>query len=167
MARRRFTTRAYLLEGHPPDTVLQMCSRQLDINDDGHFATVLIGLADRNTRDVALANAGHPAPLTIVGSHTDYAATTVGPPLGTVTARYEPTTFVMAPGWVLLAFTDGLIERRDQTLDARPDRLRDVATTPAENLEALLTDLLRAMTDNRGEDDTAMLAFTWATTPDC
>jgi hypothetical protein len=60
MARLRFTTRAYLLEGHPPETVLRMCASQLDINDDGHFATVLIGLVDRDTREVTLANAGHP-----------------------------------------------------------------------------------------------------------
>jgi serine phosphatase RsbU (regulator of sigma subunit) len=138
MARLRFTTRAYLLEGHPPDAVLQMCSHQLDINDDGHFATVLIGLVDRDTREVTLANAGHPEPLIIVGAHADYAATTVGPPLGTVTARYVSTSFVMAPGSVLLAFTDGLVERRDQSLDIGLDRLRDIATTPTQNVETLL-----------------------------
>jgi serine phosphatase RsbU (regulator of sigma subunit) len=161
MARLRFTTRAYLLEGHPPDTVPQMCSRQLDINDDGHFATVLIGLVDRVTREVTLANAGHLAPLTIVGSHADYAETTVGPPLGTIPVGYEPTSFVMAPGSILLAFTDGLVERRDQPLDAGLDRLRDVATTPTENLDVLLSRLLHDMTGNRSEDDTAMLAFRW------
>ena len=63
MARLRFTIRAYLLEGHAPDTVLEMCSHQLDIEYDGHFATVLVGVGDLETRRVVLANAGHPRPI--------------------------------------------------------------------------------------------------------
>jgi serine phosphatase RsbU (regulator of sigma subunit) len=67
----------------------------------------------------------------------------------------------MAPGSILLAFTDGLVERRDQPLDVGLDRLRQVAATTTQNLETLLTHLMDQMTDNHGEDDTAMLAFRW------
>ncbi len=46
MARIRFTLRAYLFEGHPPSAALDLCARQIDINVDLHFATVLVGLGD-------------------------------------------------------------------------------------------------------------------------
>ena len=46
MARLRFTLLAYLLEGHAPDVVLDMCAGQIDIAEDGHFATVLTGVVD-------------------------------------------------------------------------------------------------------------------------
>ena len=65
MARLRFTIRAYLLEGHAPEVVLGMCSRQLDLEEDGHFSTVLVGVGDLTSGEVTLASAGHPAPLVL------------------------------------------------------------------------------------------------------
>jgi serine phosphatase RsbU (regulator of sigma subunit) len=161
MARIRFTLRAYLLEGHPPDVVLGMCSRQIDINADGHIVTALVGIADRTTREVTLASAGHLSPLVVSGLDAQFASTTVGPPLGVAASSYTSSTFVMDPESTFIAFSDGLVERRDEDLDVGLTRLAAVASAPQLSLEDLLTRVLSTMTGDGAEDDTAILAFRW------
>jgi serine phosphatase RsbU (regulator of sigma subunit) len=162
MARLRFTIRAYLLEGHPPDRVLAMCSEQIDISVDDHFSTVLVGIGDRATRRLTLANAGHLNPLIMTGTEARFATTAVGLPLGITPGSYEPTTVVLRPGATFLAFTDGLVERRGESLDDGLARLVGVATRPEPTLEALVSTVLAQLTEDGSEDDIAVLAFRWA-----
>jgi serine phosphatase RsbU (regulator of sigma subunit) len=161
MARLRFTMLAYLLEGHPPDAVLDMCARQIDITDDGHFATVLIGVVDLPSGVVTVANAGHPPPLVVTGAQASYASTLVGPPLGTWAARYETTSFEVPPSSMLLAYTDGLIERRGESLDVGLERLAVAAVRAAgsPSLDAALDCVLELMVRGASEDDVALLAL--------
>jgi serine phosphatase RsbU (regulator of sigma subunit) len=161
MARMRFTLRAYLLEGHPPDVALGMSSRQLDINDDGHMATVLVGIGQLASREITLANAGHPSPLLVSANQPRFVSTVVGPPLGVATTSYESTTFVMEPGSALVAFTDGLVERRDEDIEIGLQRLAKAATPADRPLDLLLTEILADLTHEQSEDDTAILAFRW------
>jgi serine phosphatase RsbU (regulator of sigma subunit) len=162
MARMRFTMRAYLVEGHPPHEVLSMCSRQLDVVADDHFATALIGLADVQTREVTVANAGHLPPLMLAGTHADYISTQVGPPVGVGPTMYEATAFTMEPGSILLAFTDGLVERRSEIIDVGLERLvSESRRSEDEPLEAWVDGLVERMTNRASEDDVAVLAFRW------
>ena len=161
MARLRFTIRAYLFEGHSPDDVLEMCSRQLDIMEDGHLATILVGVGNLATREVTIASAGHPNPLIISASHWEYATAPVGIPLGIELATYESATFRVPPGATLLAFTDGLFERRDERIDVGLQRLGSRALAPSQTLDGLLTTLIGDLTDHDAEDDIAILAFRW------
>ncbi len=162
MARLRFTIRAYVLEGHSPEKVLSMCGQQLDIDVDGHFATVVVGIGDLRSREIVLANAGHLDPLLITGSDPQYVVTKTGLPVGiSANAVYVPTLIVMPPGSTLLVFTDGLVERRAENIDDGLERLRQAAKTPAESLDDLLSVLVTELTDNQSEDDIALLAFRW------
>jgi len=161
MARLRFTLRAYLLEGHSPNTALAMCSRHLDINNDGHISTVLVGLANLQTREITLANAGHPSPLIISAAGSAYVSTLVGPPLGIEASGYETSTFSVPPDGTVLAFTDGLVERRGESIDDGLQRLADAARTDCDTLEHLLTSVVAAMAHDGPEDDIAILAFRW------
>jgi len=161
MARLRFTLRAYLLEGHPPDVALTMCARQLDITTDGHFATVLAGVGDTRTRQVTLANAGHLNPLQVTGSGCAYLATELGPPLGIRETTYAPATVTMPPGSTLLAFTDGLVERRGENIEDGMARLATAAGGPAPSLDGLLSGLVAELAQDGVEDDIAVLAFRW------
>jgi serine phosphatase RsbU (regulator of sigma subunit) len=161
MARLRYTMRAYLLEGHPPEVVLEMCSRQLDLDVDGHFATVLVGMGDVDTRTVVVANAGHFSPLILSAGTATYAETKVGLPIGIEPGSYDPTIIAMPQGSTLLAFTDGLVERRGESLDVGLERLAMAATRPEPSLDALLTHVISELTGERAEDDVAILAFRW------
>jgi serine phosphatase RsbU (regulator of sigma subunit) len=163
MARVRFTLRAYLAEGHPPDRCLELCARQVDIVEDGHMVTALVGFADTRTREVTLANAGHPNPLVIADGGLQFASTEAGPPLGVAVGPYPTATLQMPTGSTLLAFTDGLVERRDEDIDVGLGRLAQTAgVEPAAGpLEELVTAVLTAMVGSDAEDDVAVLAFRW------
>jgi serine phosphatase RsbU (regulator of sigma subunit) len=166
MARLRFTIRAYLAEGHGPATVLDMCSRQFDISDDGHFATVLVGVVNLRARTVVLANAGHFAPLILSGDDRHYAATDPSPPLGTGVRAHTATTFTMPEGSTLLAFTDGLIERRTESLDVGLGRLAAMTWDDQRSVDDLLEHVVADHADGPEEDDIALLAFRWRPLPD-
>ncbi len=161
MARLRFTLRAYLLEGHAPDVTLRKCADQLDIDGDEHLATVLVGVADLRTGELALANAGHFNPLLVVGGQASFVGTAVGPPLGTGWPDYPTTTTTFPSGGTLIAFTDGLVERRGESIDQGLDRLASTAATPATSLEDLLDEVVAQMSHGKPEDDIAILAIRW------
>ncbi len=74
---------------------------------------------------VTLVNAGHPPLLLVHGTTGDFVRTTVFPPVGVdLTTVYEATDFVVPDHATLMAFTDGLIERRDESIDIGLERLR-------------------------------------------
>jgi serine phosphatase RsbU (regulator of sigma subunit) len=164
MAQLRYTVRAYLLEGHGPGAALGMCSGQLDIAEDGHFATILVGVGDLATREITMANAGHLNPLMlsgVPGAGSSFVNTAVGPPIGIGPAIYDETTVVMEPGSTLLAFTDGLIERRGEDIDRGFERLAAAATDSDMTLEAVLARVLSTVAEDTAGDDIAILAFRW------
>ena len=161
MARMRFTIRAYLTEGHPPDTVLGMCSRQLHVNRDGHLATVLVGIGDVDSGVITMANAGHLDPLIVSGGKAEFAHSTVGLPLGVTAADYTPTIVQLAPGSALVAFTDGLVERRGESIDVGLARLARAATDTYTTLDGLLSTITSTLDSEGPDDDIAILAFRW------
>jgi serine phosphatase RsbU (regulator of sigma subunit) len=161
MARIRFTLRAYLFEGHSAAYALSMCSRQIDLAVDRHFATVLVGVGDLSTREITLSNAGHLNPVISSDSGSRFVEVAGGVPLGVSPSSYDSTTIVMEPGSTLLAFTDGLVERRDEDLDEGLQRLLRAVPPSKAPLETRLTALLAAMTDDLSDDDVAILAFRW------
>jgi len=152
---------AYLLEGHPPNVVLEMCSCQLDVGVDGHFATVLVGIGDVESREIVLANAGHLEPLVVSGAAAEFVKTERGLPLGVSPGTYTSSTVVMPSGSIFLGFTDGLIERRGEAIDVGLLRLAEAATTQSPTLEGLLTDLISDLVTQGPSDDIALLAFRW------
>jgi serine phosphatase RsbU (regulator of sigma subunit) len=161
MARLRFTVRAYLTEGHPPDAVLAMCSRQLSVSRDGHLSTVLVGCGDLRTGSITIASAGHLNPLMVSGRTTEFVQATVGLPLGVEPTTYTATTIQMAHGSTLVAFTDGLVERRGESIDVGLGRLARAASTSDFTPEDLLSALTSTVAHDGADDDIAVLAFRW------
>jgi serine phosphatase RsbU (regulator of sigma subunit) len=164
MAQLRYTVRAYLLEGHGPGFALGMLSSQLDIAEDGHFATILVGVGDLGSREITLANAGHMNPLMVSATGSTFIETPVGLPIGIGPATYAEMTFVMPPGSTLLAFTDGLVERRGEDIDLGFQRLADAAADLETKLDGALTRLLSTVVEDTAGDDIAILAFRWVDT---
>jgi serine phosphatase RsbU (regulator of sigma subunit) len=161
MAALRFTIRAYALDGDAPSTILEKCSDQLDIDTDGHFATVLIGLGDVARHEITLANAGHLNPLLIDGGRTSFVPTPVGVPIGVAGGHYRSVTVTVPPRATLIAFTDGLVERRHESLDAGLKRFEDAATGQDLELDALVEQIVGTLGNDGSEDDIAILAVRW------
>lgn len=163
MARARFTIRAYLLDGHSPAVTLEKCSRQFDIDVDGHMTTALVGVGDWRTGEVTIANAGHPTPLLLTPDGAEFISTTPGWPLGAGPTAYESTTFTMTPGTTLLCFTDGLVERRTEDIDTGMRRLATtVARATRASADALVHYAVSTMRNDDAPDDIAVLAMRWA-----
>jgi serine phosphatase RsbU (regulator of sigma subunit) len=159
MSRLRHSITAYALEGHPPATVLAKVSDLVDFERDEHFATVLCGSLDLGSGIVTVANAGHPPLALVAPDRTTTISAPVGPPVG-IGRHYESVQFALRPGAILLAYTDGLVERRGQAPDSGITELCRVAR-PMENLDDLLDLVLLTLTPGGAVDDTAIMGLRW------
>jgi serine phosphatase RsbU (regulator of sigma subunit) len=162
MAQARFTLRAYLLQGDTAATALEKCSRQFDVSVDGHIVTTVVGVGDWRTGEVTIASAGHPPPLLVGDDDIRFVELSPGPPLGTGPTTFTETTFTMPSGSTLLCYTDGLIERRGESLDTGMARLTEAArASRGAGVDGLVSQVLAALDSDDAADDVAVLAFTW------
>jgi hypothetical protein len=159
MAHLRFTIRAYLLEGHSPDEALALAARQITVAEEGHMATVLVGVGDAATGAVTMANAGHLPPVLCSSVGTRLVEGTVDPPLGLGACAYSAQSITVAPGETLLLYTDGLVERRGELLDVGLGRLVDAASAQGDDLEVFVDTLIEQLTGAGSTDDIAVLAL--------
>jgi serine phosphatase RsbU (regulator of sigma subunit) len=108
-----------------------------------------------------VASAGHPPPLVIDDDHSWFVDLVPGPAIGAPHDLPYPETTISAPSRAtLVAFTDGLVERRGETLGVGLTRLRDTAKTERRNLERLMEKLVSELAFD-GRDDTAILGVRW------
>jgi serine phosphatase RsbU (regulator of sigma subunit) len=163
MALLRHASLAYAAEECRPATVLAKLSDFVNSDDHDYFATVLCALIDVRAHSLTIASAGHMAPLLIDGERGEYVKTNVNVPIGvTRDFDYQETTVSVPVKSTLVAFTDGLVERRTEILDTGLARLRDTATAgrrlaPDDLVEMLTRDL--ASKDHN--DDTAIVVIQW------
>jgi serine phosphatase RsbU (regulator of sigma subunit) len=162
MASLRFATRAYALQGDSPATILSKLSWHLSIAESGHFATAVCVLVDVAGHSLTFTNAGHPPPLLAVDGTGAYLDGNVGIPIGIVSnPSYETTTVPVPPDATVLLFTDGLVERRGETLDVGLEKLRDAVVGSKGSLDDVLSDLESGLMPERLDDDTAMVGLRW------
>jgi serine phosphatase RsbU (regulator of sigma subunit) len=162
MASLRFAIRAYAAQHDSPGTILTKLSELVNIGRDGQFATTLCAVIDLRNQTLTCANAGHPEPLLITGSDVQFVATSVGVPIGVRHGfQYEEQTHALPARGTLLMYTDGLIERRGETLDIGFARLRDAARTTDGSLQETLSAVLGKAIPQGSADDTALLGVRW------
>jgi serine phosphatase RsbU (regulator of sigma subunit) len=162
MAALRYAIRAYAAQGDDPGLILTKLGDLISVGEDGHFATVLCGVIDTKRREVTVANAAHPEPLIISGDAASFVPTKIGVPIGVEhPGPYESVTVTIPAAATLLAFTDGLVERRGEILDVGLSRLRDVASRPYPSVDDLLDELAENLTPDGPSDDIAILGIKW------
>lgn len=162
MAELRYAIRAYATDGDDPATILTKISRLIDVGREGQFATVLCGSIDVSGHRITLANAGHPDLLVVTDEDAWYADSVAGTPVGVSGATaYTEVTVTVPENATVLAFTDGLVERRGEDLGTGLERLRTSARLEGGSLEDLLTNVLAQTTASRAADDTAILGIQW------
>lgn len=160
MATLRHTINAYALEGGSPDSILTRSGRLIDVRKIGHFATVVCGTIDLLTGEAIISNAGHPPPLLIVDGIASYVEVIAEPPVGVAAGVYTSVTLALPEHSILLAFTDGLVERRGESLGVGLERLRR-STQNAPSIEAIFDDVISTMVPDGASDDIAMLGLQW------
>ena len=162
MASLRHAALAYAVQDSAPATVLTKLSNFVNSGEHDYFATVLCALIDVQGHTVTLASAGHIAPLLIDGDEGRYVTFQVDVPIGVAhESRYHEAVIPIPSNATLVAFTDGLVERRGEVLDVGLERLRDAATGTDLALEELLISLARDLASAEHHDDTAIVGIQW------
>jgi serine phosphatase RsbU (regulator of sigma subunit) len=162
MASLRYAIRAYAAQQDPPATILAKLSRLVSVSTDGQLATVSCLLLDIGRHEINLTSAGHLPPLLVADGRCDFLSCEVGLPIGVdASASYVSRTIAIPRTGALLAFTDGLVERRGESLDEGLARLRRAAAAYDGELPALLNTLVLQLHHEPSEDDIAIVGLRW------
>ncbi|WP_435127595.1 SpoIIE family protein phosphatase [Actinacidiphila sp. bgisy144] len=155
-------------EGDAPDRVLRRIDRLLTAGGVERPATCLLGIADPLRGAAWFSSAGHlPPALVAPDGRVRLLDVPPGPPLGAeLGGGYETVHAPWPPGHTLLLYTDGLVERRGEDIDASLERLAGLRLPPAEaparaglgSLDALLARVVHRLAPAEAEDDVALLA---------
>jgi anti-sigma regulatory factor (Ser/Thr protein kinase)/putative methionine-R-sulfoxide reductase with GAF domain len=125
MGRLRSTLRAYALLGLSPEDVLRAANRKLHHFEPGAMATVVCGVLTPPFREFRICTAGHPPPVMLnPGTAAKLLDVPPAPPLGVVAELDAHSThWPIEDGSTLLFYTDGLVERRGESISEGLDRL--------------------------------------------
>ncbi|WP_432494822.1 SpoIIE family protein phosphatase [Kineococcus auxinigenes] len=163
MGQLRTAVRAYVTEGHGPGAALERTNRLLVDQAEELFATCCLVRLDQGSGTVAVATAGHPAPLVADAAGLRELDVEPGPPLGVDAAATFPTAAHRLRGRSrVVLYTDGVVESRADQLDAGVESLRrTVAAATGAPCEEL-ADRIMASIPHRLDDDAAMLVLEYA-----
>jgi sigma-B regulation protein RsbU (phosphoserine phosphatase) len=150
-----------------PERLLERINDELCVGNDGSmFITVFCGFFEVESGRLVYSNAGHCPPAFVRRT----GATRLPLPKGTLAGvvsgmRYEARETVLAPGDLLVCYTDGVIEAKNATAEEFTDvRLLDAVTRTAGEcveavLDALKSEVMRFSGRETFEDDFTLLAL--------
>ncbi|WP_084467671.1 SpoIIE family protein phosphatase [Actinokineospora inagensis] len=122
-------------------------------------ATAVCALFDPPTRSLRWARAGHLPPVLIQQGQAATLPLIGGPLLGGLASpAYEESQLTISPGDTLLLYTDGLIERKDRTVEESLSRLLVTAARGTPTLDQRL-DRLLTHSNSDTDDDTCIVGF--------
>lgn len=160
MSHLRHALRAYLVADGDPALALGQLDELVRHLVPGEMATAVICVVAPDGSTVTVVSAGHLPPIRVGRSGASMVEAPREPAIGL--RRSSPlrsTTFAVEPDDVIVLFTDGLVERRDEPLDVSLERFRaalDVAAgARPEELLTAVADPLVAVAD----DDATVVAF--------
>jgi sigma-B regulation protein RsbU (phosphoserine phosphatase) len=160
MGRMRSALRAYSLQTDDPAEVLRRLDRKLHHFEPDAMATVLYGILSQDASAMRMSSAGHLPPVYAKpGEPAGFVPMTQDLLIGVETQTHRHVETVrLDPGSVFCCYTDGLIERPGEPLDAGFERLRrSVSASPAEAVTAaVMRDLVGSDTPR---DDIALLVL--------
>ncbi|MGW3445172.1 SpoIIE family protein phosphatase [Streptomyces sp. NPDC001076] len=156
MAQLRFTAKGMVSTGSSLTGALARLNfLLLHSRDAQSTATLVLARYDPAERRLAWAQAGHPPPLLVRGGRAYRLDRPVGMLLGaSAEPVYESAEFQLEPGDRLLLYTDGLVERPGEDIEAGLDRLAAAALAAG---PASLDALLAAMLAGERRDDVCVL----------
>lgn len=158
MGQIRNVLRAYALEGGSPAEVVGRLDEVLQLLGDTTMVTLLFIVLDPRDWSVRIANAGHLPPLVVAPDGTaSFVEIGRSAPLGVGARRHEEAETGIEPGSTIVAYTDGLVERRGQSLDDGLARLAQAASGSDQDAEALCQGLFDELLNVEARDDVALL----------
>lgn len=161
MGRLQAVTRVLARTAFGPAGVLRGLDEVVLDVPDALMATVGYGDYDAATGRLRYACAGHLPPLLRADTRGRYLPGGRSQPLGMAVDVRHDAEVVVDPGALLVWFTDGLVERRDEDIDVGLDRVAQVvsASRPGDP-QACCDSLITAMVAGRSNiDDVALLCL--------
>lgn len=158
MAELRHAVRAYAVEGHQPGEILHRVNELMRTLLPNELATVCVLLMEPGSGRVRLASAGHLPPLITMGGRIEYVQHSA-PLLGVRAPRPPDLEFVLPAGATMVFYTDGLIERRDATIDDGMAALARCAEHVEPDLDRFCQRLLVELAPDEIQDDVAVVAL--------
>ncbi|WP_433274539.1 PP2C family protein-serine/threonine phosphatase [Pseudonocardia xinjiangensis] len=158
MGRLRTVVRTCALDLEDPAELLSKVDEHVRHFEPTTMTTVLCAMIDPEHRTLKISTAGHPPPvLARPDGDAELLDLYHDLPLGVATARPRHTAEVaLAPGTSICFYTDGLVERRNASLDAGFDRLRH-AMVPERAEAACAAIMLQMVGREQVHDDIAIL----------
>jgi PAS domain S-box-containing protein len=158
MGELRSVARAYAMEGHAPVALVERMNGYHAALGADLMTTMVFAILEIDSGTLRFVNAGHPPPLIARPDGTTEIVHGAGPPLGVMdTWRYEERVARLEPGTTALLYTDGLVERRGERLDAGLERLREAAARGGAP-EAMVAAALAACEADGADDDVTLVA---------
>ncbi|RKN48323.1 SpoIIE family protein phosphatase [Micromonospora endolithica] len=158
MAELRHAVRAYAVEGHQPGAILHRVNELMRTLLPDELATICVLLVHPPSGRVRMASAGHLPPALSLNGKVEYVQQSA-PLLGVRAPRPPDLEFVLPAGATLVFYTDGLIERRDTTIDDGLTALAAVATRVDDDLDRFCERLLVELAPPEIHDDVAVVAL--------
>lgn len=150
------------LDGLAPAQLLQRLNAYFCALTDAGMATLLVAEYDPARQRIRYSNAGHPpAALRMPDGTVELLEGGRSMPLcASDQAHYHEAERDLPAGSMLVLYTDGLIERRGESLDVGLERLTDALRTAPFGVEDVADTLLRDfLADDAPPDDVALLCF--------
>jgi serine phosphatase RsbU (regulator of sigma subunit) len=160
MGRLRSTMRSYALLNRPCEEVVALTNQKLLHFEFGETATVLCATSMPPYDEFRICSAGHPPPIVARPGQPNQPLDVVPwPPLGFLhELQPTPTVEPLHPGSLLVLYTDGLIERRYESLDVGIRRLRDAI--PHDHPQIVCQEVMRRLVGGSPpNDDVALVAI--------
>ena len=158
MARLRGALAGLAITGSPPERLVGWLNDLVHHVGPEHTASVIAGYFDPPTRVLTWAQAGHPPPLLVRGSQARPLTAPAGILLGAGRGDYQQASLSLQPGDLLLLYSDGLIERRDRSLEEGLATLTSAAAGISDPGQ-LIAAVLAALGSTDPEDDTCVVAL--------
>ena len=159
MGQLRNALRAFLVDAADPAIALKRLDRMVGLLLPEEFATCLALVLDPADGSAVVASYGHLPPLiTAADGTTSFVAIPPHPSLGLedLTSPATPARFVLEPGATLTLYTDGLVERRTESLVVGLERMRAIAGWGG-SAEDLCDALVSGSRDPLSDDDATVL----------
>jgi PAS domain S-box-containing protein len=160
MGKVRHAAAALAMDHESPAVVLARVNEFLHtISTRRDMVTCCYFVLDHDRGILRYSSAGHPPALLLENGRAPvFLEGARGVPLGVIpTAAYPEATYALNDAATLVLYTDGLIERRGETIDVGLERL--VATTEGhdDDINALCDRLTTTLLGDNSEDDVALL----------
>ncbi|MFL6204792.1 MAG: PP2C family protein-serine/threonine phosphatase [Acidimicrobiales bacterium] len=154
----RNVSRALLVDGRGPAEVIASLDRFATTMPAAVCATVVCAVVDLAQQRITYSNAGHPPPLLVHDDQAVWLDQALAAPLSVGEPTRREAQLDVQPGDLLVLYTDGLVERRNEVLDVGLHRLADAARASREEpVEVVADRLIEQLVGTAPGDDVALV----------